>query len=171
MVISGVNIEDPLIVQGTQLQLNGAGIRYKAVFKVYVASLYVKLKISTSDEFYAAPGPKRLSITLLRDVASSEIGKTFARALDGLHGKADVARLIPELTRLEQDFAAREKLVAGETFTIDWVPGTGTIVTVMGKPLGAPVREVDFYNTVLDIWLGPAAADWKLRDSLLGKGR
>lgn len=45
--ISGVKVEDPVEVQGSKLQLNGAGIRYKAVFKVYVAALYTGKKIAT----------------------------------------------------------------------------------------------------------------------------
>ena len=32
--LSGIKVADPVEVQGTKLQLNGAGIRYKAIFKV-----------------------------------------------------------------------------------------------------------------------------------------
>lgn len=38
--ISGVKVEDSTSISGTALALNGAGIRYKAIFKVYVAALY-----------------------------------------------------------------------------------------------------------------------------------
>jgi len=34
MEVSGVKLADPVEVAGVRLQLNGAGIRYKAVFKV-----------------------------------------------------------------------------------------------------------------------------------------
>jgi hypothetical protein len=31
------------------------------------------------------------------------------------------------------------------------------------------VKEPAFFNALLRIWLGPAPADWKLKDALLGK--
>ena len=167
--ISGVRVEDPITLHGSKLLLNGAGVRYKAVFKVYVAAVYVGIKASTPEEVYAAPGPKRLSITLLRDIDSSEIGKTFAKAIEGPSLKGEMARFIPNLIEMEQNFAAHEKLLAGENFTIDWVPGTGTVLTLKGKPRGEPFKEIELFNTLIGIWLGPFAADWKLRDALLGK--
>ena len=34
---------------------------------------------------------------------------------------------------------------------------------------GEPIKEVAFFNALMRIWLGPAPADWKLKDALLGK--
>lgn len=166
--ISGVKVDDTISVHGVKLQLNGAGTRYKAVFKVYVAAMYIGKKASTPEDIYAAAGPKRLSITLLRDVDSSEIAKTFVDAIEGPAFKGEASRLIPELIKIEQKFLSREKLLAGENLTIDWVPGTGTVITVKGKPQGGPFSEIEIFNTLLGIWIGPYAADWKLRDALLG---
>ena len=58
--IAGVKVEDNATVGGTKLQLNGAGIRYKGPFKVYVAELYTTKKVTSWEELIAAPGPKRL---------------------------------------------------------------------------------------------------------------
>jgi len=167
--MSGVKLEDPVNLHGTNLQLNGAGIRFKAVFKVYVAALYAGHKASTPEEIYAIPGPKRLTITLLRDVDSDEIAKTFAKAIGGPAFKGEAARLVPALVRIERTFEGGEKLLAGETMTIDWVPGTGTVIAVKGKPQGEPLNDIEVFNVLLGIWIGPYAADWKLRDALLGK--
>jgi hypothetical protein len=71
--------------------------------------------------------------------------------------------------RMSQLFTEVKQLKAGDTFTIEWVPGTGTIVTVKGKQEGEPFKEPEFYNALLRIWLGPSPADWKLKDALLGK--
>ena len=38
--VQGVKLEDSIEMQGSRLQLNGAGTRFKAIFKVYVAGLY-----------------------------------------------------------------------------------------------------------------------------------
>lgn len=167
--ISGVQVDDPVSLHGATLQLNGAGIRFKTVFKVYVAALYADQKAVTPEGIYAVPGPKRLAITLLRDIDSDEIAKTFAKAINGPAFKGEAARLIPELAKIERTFEGTRKLLAGETMTIDWVPGTGTVITVKGQAQGAPFNDVEVFNVLLGIWIGPSAADWKLRDALLGK--
>ncbi len=167
--ISGIKLEDPVDVHGTKLQLNGAGIRYKAVFKVYVAGLYLGKKAATPEEVYAATGPKRISITLLREIDSNELGKSFTKAFEENTPKGEMVKLIPGLIRMGQIFADQKKLLPGENFTIDWIPGTGTLITVKGKPQGEPFKEIEFFNALMRIWLGPQPADWKLKDVLLGK--
>lgn len=73
------------------------------------------------------------------------------------------------LLKMGQVFSDQKKMTTRESFTIDWVPGTGTVISVKGKPQGEPVKEVEFYNAMLRIWLGPKPADWKLKDEMLGK--
>ncbi|MES2912474.1 MAG: chalcone isomerase family protein [Pseudomonadota bacterium] len=169
MEVSGVKLDDPVDVAGTKLQLNGAGIRYKAVFKVYVAGLYLGKKASTPEEIYAMPGPKRMSITLVREIDSNELGKSFTTAFTENAPKAEMSKLIPGLIKMGQIFADQKKLLAGESFTIDWIPGTGTVITVKGKVQGEPFKEVEFFNALMRIWFGPNPADFRLKDQLLGK--
>ena len=167
--VAGVKLEDTADVGGSKLQLNGAGVRYKAVFKVYVAALYVGKKIATPEEFYAATGPKRISITMLRDIDSNELGKAFTKGFEENSPKGEMAKLIPGLIRMGQVFGDQKKLAAGDTFTNDWIPGTGMVMTIKGKVQGEPFKEVEFFNAMMRIWLGPNPADWKLKDALMGK--
>ncbi|MEO8390137.1 chalcone isomerase family protein [Polaromonas sp.] len=169
MEVSGIKLDDPVEVNGTKLQLNGAGIRYKAVFKVYVGALYLGKKAATPEEVYAAPGVKRISITLLREIDSNELGKGFTKAFEENTPKTEMSKLIPGLIKMGQIFASQKKLQAGDNFTIDWIPGTGTIITVKGKPQGEPFKEAEFFTALMRIWLGPQPADWKLKDAMLGK--
>ena len=167
--VGGVKLEDSVDVQGSKLQLNGAGVRYKAIFKVYAAGLYVGKKVATPEELFAAPGPKRLSITLLREIDSNELGKAFTKGFEENSSKAEMSKLIPGLIKMGQIFSDQKKMSAGENFTIDWIPGTGTVITVKGKPQGEPFKEVEFYNALMRIWLGANPAEFKLKDALLGK--
>ena len=167
--VSGVKLADPIDLSGAKLQLNGAGIRYKAIFKVYVAALYLDKKAATPEEVYAVPGPKRISITVLREIDSNELGKSFTKAFEENAPKTEMSKLIPGLLKMGQVFSDQKKMAAGESFTIDWIPGTGTVIMVKGKAQGEPVKEVEFYNAMLRIWLGSKPADWKLKDELLGK--
>ena len=168
--VSGVKYDETVDARGTALQLNGAGIRYKAVFKVYTAGLYLTRKATTPEEALAATGPKRISITMLREIDSSELGKLFSRGIEDNMDKAAFSKLVPGVLRMSQIFSDHKKLMTGDVFTIDWVPGTGTIITVKGVPQGEPFREPEFFNALLRIWLGPEPADYKLKDVMLGKG-
>ncbi|TFZ01719.1 chalcone isomerase family protein [Ramlibacter humi] len=167
--VSGVKYEETADVRGTKLQLNGAGIRYKAVFKVYTAGLYLPKKASTTEEVLAMPGARRMSITMLREIDSSELGKLFSRGMEDNMDKAAFSKLVPGVVRMSQIFSEHKKLNPGENFQIDWIPGTGTVVTVKGVPQGEPFKEPEFYNALLRIWLGSSPADYKLKDALLGK--
>ncbi|MES2400995.1 MAG: chalcone isomerase family protein [Pseudomonadota bacterium] len=169
MEVSGIKLDDPVDLAGAKLQLNGAGIRYKAVFKVYVAAMYLGKKASTPEEVYAATGPKRMSITLVREIDSNELGKSFTKAFEENTPKNEMMKLIPGLIKMGQIFAAQKKLNAGESFTIDWIPGTGTIISVKGVPQGDAFKEPEFFTALMRIWFGPSPADYRLKDQLLGK--
>jgi hypothetical protein len=166
--VSGIKYDENIDLRGAKLHLNGAGTRYKAIFKVYTAGLYLTRKAGTPEEALTAPGAKRISITTLREIDSGELGKLFTRGVEDNMEKGAFSKLIPGLVRMSQLFTDIKKLNAGDTFTIDWVPGTGTIITVKGVQQGEPFKEPEFFNALLRIWLGPAPADWKLKDALLG---
>ena len=169
VTVSGVKYDETVDVRGSKLQLNGAGVRYKAVFKVYAAGLYLTKKANTTEEVLAAPGAKRISITMLRDIDSAELGKLFSRGMEDNMDKAAFSKLIPGVLRMSQVFSDCKKLNAGDTFTVDWIPGTGAVLSVKCVAPGEPFKEPEFYNALLRIWLGPNPADWKLKEALLGK--
>lgn len=167
--VSGVKFEDSIDLAGSKLVLNGAGTRYKAVFKVYAAGLYLGKKAGTTAEVLAAPGNKRIAITMLRDIDATELGKLFARGIEDNMPKNEFSKLIPSILRMSQLFSDYKNLKSGDTFTIDWAPGTGTIISIKGKPYGEPFKEPEFFNALTRIWLGANPADWKLKDAMLGK--
>jgi hypothetical protein len=166
---AGVNFENNVEIAGSTLTLNGTGTRYKAIFKVYAAGLYLSRKADTPDGVIAAPGPKRMRITMLRDIDSAELGKLFSRGIEDNMDRAAFSKLIPGVMRMSSIFSEHKKLQTGETFMIDWVPGRGTVLTVKGKVQGEPFKEPEFFNALMGIWLGRSPADWKLKEQLLGQ--
>lgn len=167
--LAGVKVEETMSLKGNPLILNGAGIRYKAIFKVYVASLYLGKKASTPEEVLAQPGAKHMSVTMLRNIDANELGKLFSRGMEDNMPRAEFAKVIPSVLRMSQMFSDYKNLKTGDNFTIDWLPGVGTIISIKGKPYGEPFKEPEFFNALLRIWLGPNPPDWKLKDALLGK--
>ena len=166
--IAGVKVEDSATVGGAKLALNGAGIRYKGPFKVYVADLYVGKKVASLDELVAAPGPKRLTMTMLREVEAGPFGKLLTRGMEDNNPKSEISRLVPGLIRMGDIFSANKVLIPGDTILLDWIPGTGLVVTAKGKVQGEPFKEPEFYKALMSIWLGGVPADFKLKDALLG---
>jgi hypothetical protein len=168
VTVSGIKYESNAVVAGHRLVLNGAGTRYKGPFKVYTAGLYLARKSTAPDDILGQPGGKRISVTALRDIDAGELGKLMVRGVEDNMDRSAMSKLIPGLMRMSQLFSERKKLANGESFTIDWVPGTGAIVRVAGVQQGEPFKEQEFFNALLRIWIGPVPADWKLKDSLLG---
>lgn len=166
--LAGVKLEDRATLAGKPLVLNGAGIRYKAIFKVYTAGLYVEKKATTTAGVLDQPGPKRMTITMLRDIDSVELGKLFTRGVQDNMEKGSFANVVPGVLRMSQIFSNHAILKTGETFVLDWIPGTGTVLTIKDKVEGAPFKEPEFFEALMRIWLGPKPADWQLKEALLG---
>jgi hypothetical protein len=166
--VNGVKLEDSAMVAGTKLQLNGAGTRYKGPFKVYVGDLYTTKKVTNLEELIAAPGPKRLTMTMLREIEAGPFGKLLTRGVEDNVPKDQMSKLVPGLIRMGDIFTVNKQLVPGDTIIIDWIPGTGMVVTAKGKVQGEPFKEPEFFKAIMSIWLGPVPADFKLKDALMG---
>lgn len=167
---AGVRFEPTVDVAGSVLRLNGAGIRYKIV-RVYSAGLYLAGKASTPEAVYAAGGPRRLHVVTLREIDAKELGKLFTDGMQKNATRDEFVKAIPGTIRMGEIFATKRKLASGETFSIDYVPGTGTVILVNGKPAGEPIREPEFFTSLMKIWLGSSPADAQLKDALLGNPR
>ena len=164
--LAGVKIDSSSTVAGVNLPLNGAGIRVKFL-KIYVGELYVSKKVHTLEELLAAPGPKRLKMTFLREVDASAFGKLLTRGVQDNVAKDQYSRMVPGLIRMGEIFGSNKSLAPGDTVTNDWIPGTGLVVTVKGKVQGEPITDPEFFQGLMSIWFGPNPGDWKLKDAML----
>jgi len=166
--VSGVKFNQNVALAGSALQLNGAGTRYKTIIKVYAAALYLPAKTTSPEAVLASPGPKRMQVAMLRDIDANELGKLFTRGMEDNSSREEFGKTITGTLRLADMFAARKRLVAGDQFTIDYVPGRGTIIAINGQPQGEPIKEPEFFTALMRIWLGQSPADALLKNALLG---
>lgn len=155
-------------VQGAKLQLNGAGTRHKAVFKVYDLGLYTPAKANSTEAVLAQQGPMRLQFTALRELPGTELGRLFLKGLQDNSPKERTQRHAASATRLIEIFSGKSKLAPGDTFAMEYVPGKGTTFYIQGQAQGTPVGDAEFFGMVLKIWLGDAPADHLLKKALLG---
>lgn len=168
-VVAGVKYENNLQVANTPLVLNGVGVRYKAIFKVYTAGLYMTKKANTTEAVLATPGPKRIHIVMLRDINASELGKLFTRGMEDNAPKEEFSKSVAGTLKMSELFFQKKKLSAGESFSVDWTPGVGTMILINGKPSIEPIKEPEFFSALVKIWLGQSPADSMLKDAMLGK--
>jgi hypothetical protein len=167
--VGGVKYEQTAQLGNAKLLLNGAGVRYKAIFKVYTAGLYLGGKAATPEAVLAAPGPKRMHIVMLRDIDANELGKLFTRGMQDNAPREEFSKSIAGTLRMADLFSAKKKLTAGESFSVDYVPGQGTTVLINGKASIEPIKEPEFFSALIKIWLGHSPADAQLKEALLGK--
>lgn len=166
--IAGVKVEEAITVAGTKLQLNGAGIRYKGPFKVYVGDLYTTRPVKSLDELIAAPGPKRLSMTFVREINSAEFGKLLTRGIEDNVSRQEISKIIPGMIKMGDIFAANKSFVPGDVCALEWDPAKGLSIWAKGKLQSEPFQDPAFFRALMSIWFGQSPADWKLKEELLG---
>lgn len=167
--VAGVKFEDTARVGNQELKLNGAGVRYKAIFKVYAVGIYLNEKKTTAAAVLAATGARRSQIVMLRDVSNEEFGTGFMSGVQKNTDRAEKAKFINQLLKLGELFSTVPELKKGDTLTTDWVPGVGTVFQLNGKRIAEPMPDIGFYNAILRIWLGEKPIDTRLKPLLLGE--
>jgi len=167
--VAGVKVEERVKLGSSELQLNGAGVRTRVIFKVYVGALYLPERKSGAAEVIALKGAKRVSMTLLRDLTARQITDAFEEGIRGNSSEAELAALKDQLgafvATINEIGSAKEKTV----ITFDFLPESGTQITVDGAARGKPVPGEDFYVALLKIWLGDKPVDANLKRGMLGQ--
>jgi hypothetical protein len=167
--VANVKYEPSVDLAGQKLVLNGAGIRYKFVVKVYTAGLYLTHKANATADVLATPGPKRIHIQMLRDIDGNELGKLFTKGMESNAPRDEFVKSINGVLKLSEVFASRKQLNTGDSFSVDYVPGVGSVLLLNGKSvMTEPIKEPEFFSALLRIWLGDKPADDGLKDALLG---
>lgn len=168
--IEGVKIADNvrLTPAGPELVLNGAGVRTRFIFSVYVGALYLQRKRTESEAVLADPGPKRVAMHLLRDLTAEQLFTAMNDGLKANHTADELARFAQQVKELEGIFNRVKAVKPGDVILLDHVPGSGTVVTVNGETKGQ-VAGADFNRALLRIWLGDKPADADLKRAMLGR--
>ena len=167
--VAGIKFDDTARVANQDLKLNGAGVRYKAIFKVYAAGIYLNEKKTTTPAVLAATGARRVQIVMLRDVSNEEFGAGFMSGIQKNTDRAEKSKFINQLLKLGELFSTVPELKKGDVLTTDWVPGVGTVFQLNGKKIAEPLPDIGVYNAILRIWLGEKPIDTRLKPLLLGE--
>lgn len=163
--MNGVTLPYTITAGGQALHLNGAALRKKAIFKVYVAALYVATTSNNADAILAEDAPRQLEMHFLRDVDKGKICDAWA---DGLKDNTpdaseDVKAQFTELCSMMSD------IKKAQAFIFTYVPGEGTTVSVAGEVKGK-IGDKAFSDAMLRTWIGPKPGPGDgFKKNLLGK--
>ncbi len=167
--IAGVRIPEQARVAGAErpLVLNGAGIRKKFFFSIYVAGLYLPHRTQDAAEAMSMPGPKRVSMAF---VYSEIPAKKLASAWrEGFEENLSAAERREHGAAIRAFWSMFPTVRSGDEVVIDEVPGEGVVVRLNGAELGR-IEEPGFMPLLLRIWLGSEPVTRGLKRELLGSG-
>jgi Chalcone isomerase-like len=142
--ISGVKFADNAEVGGHSLLLNGLGIRYRTVIKVYAAGLYLPKKSQDEKEVLAMVGAKRIHAVMFREVDGDVLGRLLMQGIRDNSTPAESVKHLNSISKLGQAFSERKKISAGESFTIDFDPKLGPQIRLNGKLMASQPNDPGF---------------------------
>jgi hypothetical protein len=167
--LDGVTLEDRVRVDGQEIQLNGIALRTRyAIFKVYVAGLYLSQKTTSGQTAIDAQGAKRMVLVMLRDVSGEQFIESFDVALRANNSEAQLA----EVKEQKDDLFARIRAIGeakkDSSIVLDYAPSGGTTLAIDGAVKGKPMPGEPFYRAILRSWVGENPAQEDMKKALLG---
>jgi hypothetical protein len=162
---NGVSFPEQLQVNGTDLKLNGLGMR-KATFlkvKVYVAALYVTRPSRDPQALIESSGPQELVLHFVRNVGVDDLTKAWREGFER-NSKDRLAALNERITKLNGWMV---DVKSGQRLTFIRRPGSGVEVEVDGASKGT-IEGEDFGRAFISIWLGAMPPNPELKRGLLG---
>ena len=165
--VAGVKLDDKTQVESRDLVLNGAGLRKRLFFNVYVIGLYVPEKKPDANGLLQMPGPKRAAIHMMRDVGADQFTEALVDGLRANVSEAEFRALEPRVKELADIMGEVKEAKKGMQLALDWT-GSATRLVVNDKPSGKPIAGEDFYRALLRIWIGDKPVQDDLKKALLG---
>jgi len=160
--LAGVTLPDTVTVGGETLTLNGLGLREKYFIDIYVGGLYLKAPTTDDKKAIAADEPKRIIMHFIYgDVPADKMRDTWDGGF-GNNGGGDPAK-IEKLKSWMAD------MTTGDEIIMDYVPGTGTTVTVKGTKKGT-IEGADFMKALFSVYLGDSPPTSKLKKGMMQGG-
>jgi Chalcone isomerase-like len=163
--VAGVNIDDKTTVAGQELVLNGAGVRTRAIFKVYVASLYVPAKAGDLAGVLAK-APRRIQMNILRNLSADQLVDALVDGLKENNSADELAAVKAQTAELVATMKAFNDIKEKDVVTLDFVDGA-TKIGRNGAAMGSIAGEA-FNRALTKIWLGEHPVQADLKKAMLG---
>ncbi|HZQ60476.1 MAG TPA: chalcone isomerase family protein [Casimicrobiaceae bacterium] len=165
MQVAGVTLDDKASVGGKELVLNGAGLRTRAIFKVYVAGLYLPAKTADAQAALAASA-RRIELHLLRNLSADQLLDALDDGLKENNSEAELAAIKPQVTQLASIMRAFKQVKEGDVVGLEYVDGTTRVL--LGSEARGTIAGEPFNRALMKVWLGEHPVQSDLKKALLG---
>lgn len=165
ITVEDVTMPGTVSLGGADLVINGAGMRQKVVFDLYVGALYLQSKSSDAQSIINADETMAMKLHIVSRLVSSK--KMVSAVDDGFDAamNGDTSSLEDKIETFKGFFS--DKIVKENIFDIAYIKGKGSVVYKNGKEVGV-VEGLDFKKALFAIWLGEKPADTDLKEAMLG---
>ena len=120
-------------------------------------------------EVYALAGPKRASITFMRNLPARDLVDALNNGIRDNSSPEEQQALKGRVEELAANLLALRQGKTGDVVTVDWLPEVGTLVVLNGEVKGKPIPGYDVYRALLRVWLGDHPTSAGLKNALLGR--
>lgn len=167
VTINDVKVEKSLTIEGQELTLNGAGLREKLWYDLYVGALYTTVKSGDGNTLVDADLPMAITLDITdENVTQEKMKEAVETGFEDSCTAKERKAIQSEISTFIGFF--KDAIVEGDEFQISYIPGKGTMVAKNGKALGT-IAGLDFKRGLFGIWLGDDPADEDLKEGMLGK--
>jgi len=163
--VSGIKLDDKITLDGQELTLNGAGLRTRLLFKVYVASLYVPQRANDLQSVLAR-APRRIQMNMLRALSADQLIDALNEGLADNNPPQTLAAIHLQIGQLSAIMKTFKDVKESDVITLDFIGGA-TRVGLNGESRGTIPGEA-FNQALSRIWLGDKPVQSELRKALLG---
>lgn len=167
--IGGVSFGGRAEVGGQQLRLNGVGMRASPVLKGFAAGLYLAQNSSSTEQVLHTPGPKRLRMRMMLDVPIQVFTHAVRKGIRRNVPEPQQASLSERIGTFDAILQSVGKVFDGDVIDLDYLPESGLVILINGKPRGAPIPGEDLYAALMLVFIGERPVDVKLKAGLLGQ--
>ena len=163
--VGGVKLDDKVTLGGQELVLNGGGVRSRAIFKIYVGTLYVPAKATTLAAVLEK-APRRFQLNILRAVSADQLVDALSDGLKDNNSAEELAAIKPQVDQLVSTMKSLGDVKEGDVVTLDFVDGA-TKIALNGTAKGSIAGDA-FNRALTKIWLGDKPAQADLKKAMLG---
>lgn len=163
--IGGVEVPEKLSVDNSELALNGAGVREKFFFDLYVGSLYLKEKQQDANAIISEDELMALRLNIISDMITSE--KMTNATIEGFENstKGNMKPLQAKIDDFLDTF--KEEIKKGDSFEMVYVPEEGVKI-YKNNQLAKTITGLEFKKALFGIWLSEKPAQKSLKQEMLG---
>jgi len=165
--VAGIVMPNVIKAGDEYLKINGAGLREKFFFDLYVGVLYLREKSTDGDAIIKADEPMAVKLRVVSGMVDNE---NFEEALREGFVKATKDNMAPIQERVDKliKVGFKDDIKTGDIYDLIYLPKNGVSLYKNNK-FQTTIKGLDFKKALFGIWLSDDPVDSSLKKDLLGK--